>query len=258
MLGFRLFWHALAMIFRNFRTALKVSVVPFVLLLGIGIGAVAIVPFDFEQGSSPGPGDVLLLLVIPIFILLVVPVILIWIAVGWHRAILLNEAPAMLWPRWQGAANWQYFKSAFVYFLVLFAIALPAYLILLSIFPIFDAQARRVSVQNLIIVGLFAHALVLYFAYRFGPVLPSAALGHRMTLGQAWQATSGANAALLVLIGLTALLYWVPAGAIQALATVAPALAEVLNIAVQWVLFVFGISILTTLYGYFVEKRPLS
>jgi hypothetical protein len=79
-----------------------------------------------------------------------------------------------------------------------------------------------------------------------------------MTLGQAWQATSGANGAILVLMGLTALLYLVPFGATQALATVAPALAKGLNIAVQWVLFVFGISILTTLYGYFVEKLPIS
>jgi hypothetical protein len=93
-------------------------------------------------------GDDLLSLVRPIFLFLILSVVTIWIAVGWHRAILLNEAPAMLWPRWHGAANRQYFKSALIYFIVLFAIVLPAVFILHSIFPVFDAQVRRPSVQT--------------------------------------------------------------------------------------------------------------
>jgi hypothetical protein len=108
--------------------------------------------------------------------------------------------------------------------------------------------------------AIVIYAIILLITYRLAPLLPGAAIGKPVNVGEAWASTSGATGTILVLAVVSAiaavvidlpteLLQHLPAGTILVLIWVH---------ITAWIKLMVGISILTTLYGVYVEKRDIA
>lgn len=106
--------------------------------------------------------------------------------------------------------------------------------------------------------GLLMNSVFVWLAYRVSPALPAAAIGKRMTLGDAWFETKGHGGALLLVAVLSAVfsaLLRVPTHLV--LPAVAAPVLWIWTVLAMWARIMVGISLLTTIYGHYVEKRPL-
>ena len=100
-------------------------------------------------------------------------------------------------------------------------------------------------------------ATMLYIFFRFSPALPASALGKPLGLSAAWRTMAGKGGTLVMLTIVSALfsvaIIFVPAqvfgpGSIIGL---------VIGLIAQWINLMVGISVITTLYGHYVERRAL-
>jgi hypothetical protein len=181
------------------------------------------------------------------------------IAVNWHRYILLDEVP-------QGAARlradntvWRYFGNTLLILFVLFIGFVPVTAVSLLGWSMGNAGA-------VLIVPLYAAAFVFGIAafYRLSVKLPAVALQRQdFGLKDAWKATEGNT---LQLFGL-AICFFLAAiamgavlgGLLWLLQLTGLAFALLLGLATQivfnWILTIMGVTLLTSLYGYFAEGR---
>jgi hypothetical protein len=123
--------------------------------------------------------------------------------------------------------------------------------------PVMSGSAMAVALIGLLItVGL--GAVLSYFWFRVAVILPGTALGKPLTVGRGWAATAGIKGAIfsaalilvLLNVGVTILLGPIMAGM--------PIVGTLINLAVNWVTLMVGVSILTTLYGHVIEGRDLA
>ncbi|MGH6819547.1 MAG: hypothetical protein ACREDU_01635 [Methylocella sp.] len=182
------------------------------------------------------------------------------IAVNWHRYILLDEIPRGMQRLRLDVTVWRYVGNIILIFLIMFACALPAG------FTIAIAAIMMGESSLYIIVPAYA-ALVfaaISAAYRLSIKLPAVALERRdYGFRDAWTGTQGnfwrfLGLALLYLavamvVGLLALLW---AGGLGALGgTAGLAIGIAVQLVVNWALTILGVTMLTSLYGFFVEGR---
>ena len=99
-MGWDIVRHSFAMLFRNFGNALRISVGPILialvagfLILGVFGSNLDALPQDIEQGQLPPEIAFAVLLILLLFIFVSA-----WIAVAWHRFILLEDYPGLLPP----------------------------------------------------------------------------------------------------------------------------------------------------------------
>jgi hypothetical protein len=182
------------------------------------------------------------------------------IAVNWHRYVLLDEMP-------EGAARlriddtvWRYFGNILLISLMIGVCAVVAVLAF-SFIGILMGQASLFVVVPAAIACVLG-ALAAF--YRLGVKLPGIALQRRdLGLGDAWRITAGnfwqmvGLGLLYFLVGLLAALVIAAIGfALGAIGgPVGISIAVAVQLVMNWVLTILGITILTSLYGYFVENR---
>lgn len=180
------------------------------------------------------------------------------IAVAWHRYVLLDEVPKGLARLRVDATVWRYFGNIFLIGLLLVVAMLPLSLLVMTLFGLHPALG---------VIGALAYVvfLVMPIIYRLSIKLPAIALERRdFRLGDAW-IVSQANWWQIAGVGVSVtLLSWI-VGLIMALVSklLTMVLGEsvggwidiLLQTGVNWVLTIMGITLLTTLYGFFVEKR---
>lgn len=121
------------------------------------------------------------------------------------------------------------------------------------------------GLQNVILVmvlTVIAMLCVMSILLRLNTALPAAAIGAAEPIQTAWKATSGQGGTFLLLVMMMAALQ-IPMNMIGLLPT-GPANTGFLMIfdlllllMGSWVYMIISLSILTTLYGHFVENRPL-
>lgn len=183
------------------------------------------------------------------------------IAVNWHRYILLDEVPDASGILRVDDKVWRYFGNMLLIFVILVAagtvIGIPLGIIggialanALDYFPIF-----------LLIVML---PLILMLALRLSVKLPAIALGRGdFGLKDAMSVTRG-NFLPIFLVALfevalflgALLLIGAVSYALHPLSpTLAMAVAFALQFATNWIITIFSITVLTSLYGFFVEGR---
>jgi len=177
-----------------------------------------------------------------------------WIAVGWHRFILLGERPRGIVPKLHSSLIWGYIWRGFLIFLVLFV---PAFLIgFVAGIVVAVSGSPDVSVA---IVPLLIFPIGMFLFYRLSPILPAAAIGQTLTLKDAWRATRGSTGPILSIVVLyfayTLLMQYLFGNALltQGLAP----LNIVWSIVTGWIGLMLGVSLLTTIYGHYVEGRAL-
>lgn len=243
--GYTLFTHSVRMVFSQFRDALRISgplyIVSFLLQLAFLSDAMAGRPESSPSGAA-------------ILATLAEIVVFFWIAVAWHRFILLDESPGSVLPRFHGRPMLRYLGCCLLLLLVM---ALP--LALAFVVGAFAAAALGMAPVLIAILGVVAFVPVVAIGYRLATILPGAAIDRPVPLHQAWDATRGATGSILML----ALISTIASFLIQAPVAVLHALpfglvpALIWSAIAGWVSTMVGVSILTTLYGYYVEGRVI-
>lgn len=245
MKAFRILLHALRQVFGNSRQVLAISVPPLAIqaiLLGIVVSWLAGL-----DGNQPSGGWFLTVLALGLVYLLS----LVWLAVRWHRFVLLNEQENLLSPP-PRAAMMRYVGVCLLIALAMFAAAL---LIGLVVTAVAAGGGGLLAVLAAVAMAILAHGLALIL----GTALPGTAIGARQPVRAAWESMKPAGGTVLLL-------------AIIALAV--NALAEAASMAVEasdlpdalifgfilvfyWLASLVTLSVLTTLWGHYVEGRPL-
>ncbi|WP_237217307.1 hypothetical protein [Ruegeria lacuscaerulensis] len=170
-----------------------------------------------------------------------------WIAVSWHRFILLEEYPRGLFPTFRFDRILAYLGRVLLIGLVMTLAFVPVSLV---------AATVGASVLSLVLVAVFSVFLFICF-YRLSIILPAAAIGQPLTLGEAWAKTVGSSGAIVVIVIAAAVFQFLIQLVISALAIV-PVLGAFLALFFgALVLPMINVSILTTLFGVFAEGREL-
>lgn len=241
--------HAVRQVTGNLGPALQITALlslgQIALSLALGLDALrAPVP-----GAAPSGADVLAL-----FVWLVVSLFTgFWMSVAWHRFVLTGEVPAGFLPPLQLDRIGSYFLNTMLIGLVAVPMVLAAGLVIALLF----GSGGAANLQMVGIVLLLLYIPIGAVLTRLSVILPAAALDRKLTLGDAWLATRDASGTVagvvaLLLIGSLALdlppAYLFPPGSL---------IGEIWLGATYWLKVVIGLSVLTTLYGHYIEKRPL-
>jgi hypothetical protein len=254
MMGWRIVRHSFVLLWNNLQDALKVSLGPvligsFIVLLVFGaLGQSPLVLVALQPDAEMPPSAAAAVLVA----LVVYLVVLGWVAVAWHRFILLEEYPA-LFPRFADLPVAGYVWRTVQLALVMLLAATPLILIMGIISAGLGLDGSPVA------TSLFSFALGVFFSYvwlRLALVLPGVAVGNPMTMRDAWIVSAPlANeilSAAMIVAGLNILINIVA----QTFVGVA-ALSMAVSFVVTWITVMVGTSLLTTLYGHLIEGRDL-
>lgn len=254
MTGISIFLHSIRMVLGNLGPALRIGVLPLLVMAAAGWMFASNFTAPPEGGAPTIPdagafGSGLVAMVVQILVSL-------WIAVAWHRYILLEEEPGAFAPGWNGTAIWAYFKAALIVGILMILLAIP--LMMLAGFLAMPSMGASGGEPGLI-AGLVFFLLVgiplTWVGYRLGPVLAGAAIGQGQTLAEAWRATARGAVDLLVLAAVSVLALWLPVMVVSVLPGV---LAVVLNAVINWASVMVGVGIITTIFGHYVQGRALN
>jgi hypothetical protein len=249
-MGFKIFVHAIDLVFNNLGSALRISgllyFVPAVLYQVVALMVVA-----------PSANPLATLNIVTAVYGIVACVAALWTAVAWHRYVLLDETPGAALPVFHGDRVLAYFGNSLLLGLIALGIALVV-MFPLGLVAAGFARGGGPFTYLAVVVPLISIFVIAVFMYRLALILPASAVGKPIRLSEAWAATSGTNGAIfvialasavcIVLISLpTAWLTWNAVWWVTAL----------WEILVGWVQVIVGVSIITTLYGHYVEKRAL-
>lgn len=243
MQAFRVLWHALRQVLGNLRQALMLSVVPLVVGLGVAAGMIMV---RQHWTRSPGLGGGGLVTALLAYLL-----VMAWLAVRWHRYILLDEHENLFAPP-SRAAFWRYVGA-------MLRIVLVIVLVLLAALPMLYVISRTGSWVLAIFIAVVMNLLFFGLTLILGAALAGAAIGAHRPIRTAWERLKPAGGTLLVL----SLLALAGNEAVEALLKAAassglPGVFKVIVIACcSWLSLLIGLSVLTTLWGHYVEDRPL-
>lgn len=258
MLGLKLFIHAMRMVFINLVPMMQIFALPLAVVLAVTMAFstyVGLGPFFIISGQSVQfnniSGGLLAAFVCSFFI--------IWLAlmngvVHWHRYILLGEKPGvlMLQLSWRQVAK--YIVGGIV---ILGVLILPFWLL--------GMIAGRVAIgfaaqgDWLVALGIMA-AVSIFFTAIFlalSPILPANAIDRNFKISDGLSAMSGTLGTLLVCaVGLLAI-ELAAATITQLLASLYLPLATASSLILTGLTGMIGVSLITTIYGHFVEEHPL-
>lgn len=255
MFGIDIFVHAVKMVLNNLPSALRISgalmAVQFLVIFGLGAGVV-LTGADLENPAAAAAypfGRALIGMVVMV-------VTGLWIAVAWHRFILLEESPTGPVPAFNGAAIGSYIVAGIIFALILIVVAIPVSMLAgLLLAPTLVAGGGEPGLLAGLVLIALVYLPVAWVGYRISPILPSAAMGKRMPLKEAWYATGTSGAAFVVLTLVSVFAGYL----LNAPAAVLPGvLGQVWAFLANWITVLVGASILTTIYGHYVEGRQLN
>lgn len=237
-MGMKLFMQAVRLVLNNLNDALRISA----LLYFVPAIVAAVLLAGGDPAAPPPPLAMLVSLIAFIGGLA--------IAVAWHRFILLDERPTGWLPAFDGRRMLVYFGYSLLLSLVAFAIALVVGMVL-GIFAVMG------GVVLVILTGFVTVFVVLVIGYRLALILPASSVDRPLRLGEAWAATSGATGDIVALAFISAIASVVIS--LPSLVFTGPlsAVGLLWGALVNWLSLMVGISILTTLYGHYVEGRPI-
>ncbi len=255
--------HAFLMIFNNFGQALRVTAIPglaLILIWGVFIGAMG-VPFDALDGTE-NPDAFSGVNLIPL-LLLSLPLIAFslfvpgWIAVAWHRFILLEEYSGFV-PAITGRPIWGYIGKSVLLALLLGLAAIPLMMIVGVVSMPFMQLSGGLSLIVFAITGLMIGTAIGFLWFRTAICLPAKALGDDMKFGEAWANTKDISGTIF---GVTLIIVGLNVGVALVLGVILsgiPLVSSIAELAINWLSMMVGISVLTTIYGHVVEGRPLT
>ncbi|UWQ10883.1 hypothetical protein K3X41_13615 [Aliiroseovarius crassostreae] len=263
--GLDILKHSWGMVWRNKADAARISVVLLLLSMVVGFALSFSITFSPDLLLALGPiGLVLVQLVQQVLSLLIGA----WIAVAWHRYVLMNEDPTGWLPQLRGPQVMTYALWAVLMMIGVVVLSFP--LILAFLLMIESIEAGAVPNTGQIVFLIIAFVIVMSFAMiammRLSTVLVSRALGERLGVKQAWAATRGSNKMIFALFCWMFLILFVVMLVVGFVASILGSMGlTILAFGVVVPIYVFGgwlfamlqISIMTTIYGVYVEGREL-
>jgi hypothetical protein len=259
--AFSAFVHALKSTWNNLPFAFQVSwpwlLVLIPLRIWVDVNMVEFDPLNIKPEQLPAVQAAVLRMYASMFVSMI---IYSSIGIMWHRYILKDEIPSGTQRIRMDGMVARYVGNTI----------LIALLVMLSLLPFALLLSGVVAATGNVSTALFTafFALVIMIAmpitYRLSIKLPAIALGRRdFDLKNAWQLTEGNMVPLMALSLLSiALVLVVGSGAgavMQGLAYVTGGELEwafmIVRQIISWIMAIFAITLLTSLYGFFVEKR---
>lgn len=255
-MAWQIFMHSIRQVINNMEAALRISIVLFAvqLVVSYALGASISGASEAEIQQRLADGQ------IPLLGLLLTAIVMIvtgfWIAVAWHRYVLKVEMPTSFIPPFLTDRMLSYFGKTLLLAVICIPVALVASLLIGLIVTAFTAGGSPpgIGVGILAFVVMIVPVVVVF--YRLSVILPAAALGERISLTEAWSKTAGSSGTIVLLAVISVVAAVVIDLPLRVLSGV-PLLALAWAAATAWLKMMVGFSILTTLYGHFVEKRPL-
>ncbi len=266
MQGLSMFLHAVRVVFANWLEASKISAVP---LCGLGLvfgvlmypemSTLAALDGTYDPTIPDGfAGYVLRLLIVFVLALVVV----LAIAVNWHRFILLEEYPEGWLPPLHFGRVLGYLGRLLLLMILSMLAALPFAVVILPMAGYFSSSVAQDGVSEDLFwspaflmfegVSLIISFAITYVLMRLSIILPSGAVEKPLTLSQAWTATGKAPAAIAVLVAVWMLVQFALSGL-----PLLGAVGVALFVPAYGVYSMVSVSILTVLFGVFVEDRDL-
>ncbi|RJL06523.1 hypothetical protein D3P06_03370 [Paracoccus aestuarii] len=243
MLACRLVFHAVRQLLGNRGATLRLSLLPGLLWLGFAAGPMLLVgtPQLRVQGGGVVPLEAAMLLAIALHVAM---------AVAWHRHILLGE-PARLRDAGRGRQMLAYLGRLGMVLLALMPAMAAAFLLL--------GVAVRLGSQPawIVAVAFAGNVLLNALILRLLTVLPGAALRHSRPWGAAWAATKGRGSTFLLLGLATTAAQTLMPHVIGSMASTSVTQAVLVHAALSWLGALITLSLITTLWGHFVEERAL-
>ncbi|MGA0613512.1 hypothetical protein [Paracoccus sp. KR1-242] len=253
MQAFRILRHAFLMVARHPRQAVTISLVP--TLIQTAAFAIFITVLPKMVANSTGAGRFWLLATT---LGLVIGFCTIWIAVGWHRFVLLGEEPRFI-PARRARSILNYAKTAVITAVFLSLALIPLAMAIFALMLIVNRDALPTAA---ILLGFLGNFLFCILLLRLGVALPGAALGDRTPIARSWAATGGKTSTLAMIT----LPYMLMQYGLQQLPFAEHNHAFIqqswpwlgAQLMVYWLLWMFALSLLTTLWGHYVEGRALT
>lgn len=255
MNGIDIFGHSVRQVFGNLSAAIRLSALLYLVQFGVTIWYTSSMPdVAFEAMNPEAMANIPWGTMLIFFIVLLITSL--WIAVAWHRFVLLSEEPGSIIPAFRGDRMLAYFG----YSLLICLIMIPVVLILGFVTSLIVApllMSGGPSLFGLIVVGLLVYIPIIVISYRLSVVLPAAALEENLGIGGAWERTRGTTGTILVLAIISAIAYYIISLPVLYIFTQGSVPSYIWTFFSQWIALMVGVSILTTLYGHYVEERPL-
>lgn len=248
--------HAIKSVRNNIGYAFRISWPWYLVLAALNIGTFAVASFALAGGIEVHPG-----FYVPIAILVALVTILAFasIAVNWHRYILLDRVPVGAELFRLDGLTWRYVGNVW---LIAFIVGIVFMIGMLPL--VFLGGLSEVIGVVAFIIGLAGFIFVVISTYRLSVKLPAIAIGRRdFALSDAWAATRDNKLPIFLVILFQFLLLIGVAIVFLALdftlALFGPTITLVISQLIQaflgWLLAIFNVTILTSLYGFFVEGR---
>ena len=247
MKAWAIFVHSIRQVFGNLPQALHVSGLLYLAQMAISV-AIGVTPATLQPGAEMPPGEAFGALLA----LVVMLVSTLWIAVAWHRFVLLGERPAGYIPAFSGARVGRYAGRSILIGLAVVAMALV--IGLASGIVLFALLGQSQLANFLAALAMIVPAFAVL--YRLSASLPGLALDRETAFADGWVATTGETETILILAFFTGLI-GIVLGAPLSLMPQGSVIALLWELAAGWVQLMVSASILTTLYGHYIEKRPL-
>lgn len=265
-IGWKLLLEAWRQLWGNIGDAARISLPPLFLLLGVTVSLSASgLLLDFLE--KPINGRKLWVVTAAAWVCWVF--VLIWIAVAWHRRLLLGERPTGIFPKLSLERSGSYFLGTFVVGICSIFLSLPLL--------VFSYVTRAILLQSdsavivtlgaiaIVLIGLQVHVIFL----RVATVLPGEAIDKGTSFLEGWHRTKENQGELLLLsFGYALILTPVAFGYLEYLAlvdrmglgdleTVPLLMFGSVTFLFYWLFLMFGLSLLTVLYRRYIQDRPL-
>ncbi len=254
-MAWKIFVHALKMLNGSRDTVLRLAMPLIIIIVATPYVAASVTSLSLEQilsaqgninttarnGSPDGIGVIFVLAILQLIVTL-------WLAVAWHRYVLLSgddEASKDQPPAGRMIAYLGWSLVIGVVLLIIMGLGVLVASILPPPLPLLAISA----------VIVFSVAVF----YRLSVILPAAAIGRAEGLGATWYETSGTTVTMILLAIISTVAFFVISLPFGFLAEALPIAVQPILLAIPNVLIaLIGISILTTLYGHYVEGRELA
>ena len=248
MKGVQIFSHSVRQVLDNLGPALKVSGVLYLVQVVITGALGYAVASTGMNGMGGGMG-------LGVVLVLVVSLITgIWIAVAWHRYVLLGEEPAGYVPPFMGERMGSYFIKSLLIGLVLMVLGM---ILGMVVGTLFGRLLMGNMLVGMLLMAVMVQVPMIYLGLRMAAALPGTALGQNPPLMAGWEATTGEWRPLLQLAVIMALALWLVNLISWFVFGGYGVTAQLWQVIAGWPVTMVGLSILTTLYGHYIEKRPL-
>jgi hypothetical protein len=268
--GYQLLRHVIIQVFGNLGSAARITLVllavPLLIVAATNPGVLTgeSLQFDATTGQNDFTGVGILGLLVAVIAGIVC---WLWAAVSWHRFVLLEEYPTGLFPKWRGSNMTNYFGSALLIGLVMIGAGIAGGIVLAVLLAILPNPAIAIVLGVGLVFGLS------WVATRVGLILPAAAIGERLGMGESWKATAPVSGQIILPIIVIAIASTIlNQGIIAAFGEATPVptafgvqqqvtlsmVGVVLSIAVGWVQMLVNLALMTTLYGNLIEGRQLN